>query len=114
MPSSIVLEERPINLAELKATLDNIEKRDTKLGFRSTKTKEYLKKFSKLEEKKADELMQKIKALDIPRIKDRQIIKIIDLLPTELDEIRMIFSNETTSISPENMQQILNVVKEYA
>ncbi len=114
MPSSIVLEERPISLAELKATLERIEKRDTKLGFRSTKTKEYLKKFSKLEEKKADELIQKIRALDIPRIKDRQIIKIIDLLPAELDEIRMIFSNETTSISPENMQQILNVVKEYA
>ena len=114
MPSSIVLEERPISLAELKATLERIEKRDPQLGFRSTKTKEYLKKFSKLEEKKSNELIQKIKALDIPRIKDRQIIKIIDLLPTELDEIRMIFSNETTSISPENMQQILDVVKEYA
>jgi len=111
MPSSIILEEKPIHLAELKTKL---EKRDSELGFRATKTKEYLKKFAKLDIKKSQELIKKIQDLNIPRIKNRQITKIVDLLPTNLDELRMIFVGEITTITPENMQQILDVVKEYA
>lgn len=114
MPSSTILEEKPIHLAELKEKLEKIESRDKELGFRATKTKDYLKKFSKLDNKKIKELIEKINALNIPRLKDRQIVKIVDLLPTELDEIRMIFVGEITTITPENMQQILDVVKEYA
>jgi len=114
MPSSIILEEKPIHLAELKIKLDKIETRDKELGFRATKTKEYLKKFAKLNQKESQELIEKINSLNIPRIKDRQITKIVDLIPTGLDEIRMIFAGEITTITPENMQQILDVVKEYA
>jgi len=114
MPSSIILEEKPIHLAELKERLEKIESRDKELGFRATKTKEYLKKFTKLDNKKSQELIKKINSLNIPRIKDRQITKIVDLLPINLDELRMIFVGEITTITPENMQQILNVVKEYA
>ncbi len=114
MPSSIILEEKPINLAELKSVLENIEKRDSASGFRATKTKDYLKKFSKMDLKKTNELTKKIKALNIPRIKDRQIVKIVDLLPTNIDELKILFVGETTTINPENMQQILKIVKEYA
>ena len=114
MPSSIILEEKPIHLAELKERLDKIETRDKELGFRATKTKDYLKKFSKLDNKKSTELIAEIQKLNIPRIRDRQIVKIVDLLPISIDELRMIFVGEITTITPENMQQILNVVKKYA
>lgn len=114
MSSSTILEEKPINLVELKEKLEKIESRDKELGFRATKTKEYLKKFSKLEKKETKELTEKIIKLNIPRLKDRQIVKIIDLLPTSLDELKTIFAGETTTVTPENMQQIINVVKEYA
>lgn len=114
MPSSTILEEKPINLAELKEHLEKIETRDKELNFRATKTKEYLKKFSKLDIKETKELTEKIIKLNIPRLKHRQIVKIIDLFPTNLDELKMIFAGETTTVTPENMQQILEVVKEYA
>ena len=114
MASIKLIQEAPISLSELKEKLSEIETRDKELSFRANKVKDHLNKLVRLDKKSASELKEKLISLDVPRLKDRQIIKIIDLLPTELDEIRMIFSNETTSISPENMQQILNVVKEYA
>jgi len=114
MPSSTILEERPLNLVELKTELDKIEKRDKELNFRATKTKDYLKNFAKLDKKKVVELRKKIQELDIPRIKERQIAKVIDMLPEDMDDLRTVFVGETTTISPENMQKILDTVKKHA
>lgn len=113
MPSSKVLQENPISLADLKTKLEEIEKRDKELNFRATKTKEYLKIFAKLDSKKASELRKKIQGLNIPRIKERQITKIIDILPENMDDLKVLLVGETTIIDQENMQKIIDIVKEY-
>ena len=113
MSDERIISERPITMVELSEDLDNLEKKEKELSFRANKTKSYLKQFVKIKLKDAEELRKKIEALEIPRIKERQIVKIIDMLPESLDELKMLMVGETTTISDENMKKILDVVKDY-
>ncbi|MBS3157033.1 hypothetical protein J4442_02555 [Candidatus Woesearchaeota archaeon] len=113
MSDERIISERPITMVELSEDLDSLENKEKELSFRANKTKSYLKQFVKIKIKDAEELKKKIEGLDIPRIKERQIVKIIDMLPESLDELKMLMVGETTTITDENMKKILDVVKDY-
>tara|TARA_Y100000310_G_C20586046_1_gene765456 strand:+ start:1033 stop:1380 length:348 start_codon:yes stop_codon:yes gene_type:complete len=113
MPQAEIIEEKPITMVETKEKLSSLEKKQKELNFRATKTHEYLKKFAKTDFKKSQELYKKIQDLDIPRLKDRQIVKIVDLLPGNVSDLKIIFSGETITITSENLQKIVDVMKEY-
>ena len=115
MPDLEVINERPITLAELKEKLHLFKKTGSdELNFRANKTNDYLQHFCKLDFTKAKELKEKLEALDIPRLKDRHVIKIIDLLPMDLDSVKLVFTGEPITINADNMKKIADVVKEYA
>ncbi|MAG45488.1 MAG: hypothetical protein CMH63_01805 [Nanoarchaeota archaeon] len=113
MSNTKLISETPISLTELREKLGKIEKRDKELTFRGNKVKDYLNKLVKLDYKQVSELREKILALDIPRIKDRQITKIIDILPSDVEDVKAIFTGETTTITPENIEKIVSAVKDY-
>ncbi|MCK4588921.1 MAG: hypothetical protein KAT77_00635 [Nanoarchaeota archaeon] len=106
-----IISEKPITMAEVKKALVDIKKRDEELNFRANKLEEYLNEFVTLSVDKASELKKKLEALKISRLKNDQITKIIDLLPTTLDDIKVILSGYTLSLSKKDMEQVINVVK---
>ncbi len=113
MASIKLIQESPVSLQEMKEKLHEIESRDEELSFRANKVKDYLNKVVRLDKKAASDLKQKLLSLDIPRLKDRQIIKIIDMLPEELEELRAVFTGEVTTITQENMEKIIEAVKPF-
>ncbi len=113
MASIKLIQENPISLPEMKEKLHEVESRDKELSFRSNKVKDYLNKIVKLDKKTSLELKQKLISLDIPRLKDRQIIKIIDILPEDLEELKAVFTGEVTTITQENMEKIVDAVKHF-
>jgi len=115
MASIKLIQESPISLAEIKEKLHEIESRDKEkeLSFRGNKVRDYLNKVVKIDKKTALELKQKLLSLDIPRLKDRQIIKIIDILPEDLEELRAVFTGEVTTITQENLEKIVEAVKPF-
>jgi DNA-directed RNA polymerase subunit F len=113
MSSINVLAETPITMAQLKDDIKKIHKRDEELNFRATKTDEYLKNFVYIGLAKAKELQKKIEDLDIPRLKDEHVVKIIDLLPGSIEELKTIFSGYTITVSADNQKKIVETVKPY-
>ena len=109
-----ILKETPITIAELKEELDRIKKRDGELNFRANKTEEYLAQFNILSSKKADELKEKLVKLKIPRLKEEHISKIIDLMPTTVEGLKVFFQGYTLTISQDNMKKIVGAVGEFA
>ncbi|MBN2421170.1 hypothetical protein JXB27_02730, partial [Candidatus Woesearchaeota archaeon] len=98
---------------DLQKELKSIKKRDTELGFRAQKTDEYLQKFAKLDEKKAAELKKKIEELNIPRLREEHISKLIDILPADAEEVRMVLSAYATTVTNENLVKLADVIKDY-
>ncbi|MDD5331465.1 MAG: hypothetical protein PHE43_01405 [Candidatus Nanoarchaeia archaeon] len=112
MSSIQTINEVPLTLVEMKERIEKVEKRDKELNFRATKTKEYLGTFTKdMDLKTATELKKKITELNIPRLKDRQIVKIIDLMPQDLDSLKILLIGENITIKNEDLEKILQVIK---
>jgi len=107
-----IINQKPINTSELKEKLEEIKKRDKELTFRGQKVDEYLKKVSKF--KKHKELKEELAKLDIPRLKERHIVKIIDILPKDIDSLRAILVGENLTLKQEDLTKIVDVVKKYA
>ena len=104
-----ILEEKPLSLVEVRHSLKNLQAEEP-LSFRAEKTNAYLEAFSLYSEKDAQELIGKIVALNILRLKDRHIVKIIDLMPKDLDSLRLLLTNETLTIKDEDLKKILDVI----
>jgi len=109
-----ILEEESMTMTELKSELSKIKKRDGELSFRAGKAEEYLDNFSLLKEKNANELFEKIEKLKIPRFKKEYTDKLIDVLPRNDDEIKMVLSAYPFTITNENVKKLAKVLKDYS
>lgn len=108
-----VLSETPITMAELKEDLKKIKERDSELNFRANKTEEYLNMFSTMDAGKAVDLKAKIKKLDIPRLKEEHMTKIVDMMPATPEEVKSLLQGYTITVNNENLKKISDAVAEF-
>tara|TARA_Y100000310_G_C20690549_1_gene821910 strand:- start:3892 stop:4221 length:330 start_codon:yes stop_codon:yes gene_type:complete len=104
-----IIEERPIDLTELKSELDAIKKRDKELGFRSNRTKEYLEQIGVEGDNKA--LIKKIEDLGVPRLKDLHIVKIVDNKPETVEDLKMVLQGYPLTVNADNLKKIVEAIK---
>ncbi|MFT4312435.1 MAG: hypothetical protein ACMXYF_04360 [Candidatus Woesearchaeota archaeon] len=105
--------EEPITIYEAKSVLKSIKKRDEELSFRSQKTDEYIKENTPLTEKAAKELKTELLALEIPRFKEDMICKIIDVMPLNVEDIKIVLSGYNLTIKQENLKAIDDVLAKF-
>lgn len=114
MPSPQFLSETPLALAEVKAILHSVEKRDESLTFLSNKAKEHQEVFVALSKVKKDELYAKLTGLNLTRLKEEHYCKIIDFLPQNLEELKVILQSYPLSLSKKDQESIVVAVTEIA
>ena len=105
------LEETSLSLLGVKEALENINKRDKTLSSKGTKVLEYIGKITNLKQKDAAELRKKILACGVERLKEKQIVKIIDLMPKDVDSLKIIFSGDNLTLKQEDLKKILECLK---
>jgi len=103
-----VINENSLNIYELKDKMDSIKKRDGALTPRGIKTYNYISKFVKKDFKK---LKEKLIELNISRLKDKHINKIIDILPKDIEELKSILSGENLTLKQEDLTKIIETIK---
>ena len=113
MPTLEIIEKKPINMSDLREELADIKKRDGELSFRGAKTEEYVTEFASLKPKQAEELYAKVEKLNIPRMKDSYINKIIDMLPASVAELKVIMQGYALPVTNENLKKIVDCVAEF-
>lgn len=74
-------------------------------------TLSFIKKFVKISPKKAKELREKLTELDLMKLKEENIVKIIDLMPETAEELNKIFVD--ISLDEDEKSKILEVIKEF-
>ncbi len=105
-----MLEEAPLTLVEVREKLENMKKGQD-LSFRGNRTHGYVTKFAKGKQAEVEEMKKKLKALDIVRLKDRHIAKIIDICPEDPETLKAILSGESITVKQEDLQKVLECVK---
>ena len=95
-----------MGMFELKKELEKIRKRDRELNFRANKTEEYLNNVTV--HKSADELFSKIMQLNVPRLKEQHVHKIIDVTPTTVNELKVVLQGYTITVNNDSMKKIVD------
>lgn len=106
-----VVKETPLSTGELKTFLEKAKKNE-ELNFRAQKTIEYLEQINALEDKKSKQLQEEITKLNVPRLKENQIIKLTDLHPKTVDEVKTALQGYNITITNENVKKIADVFSE--
>lgn len=75
----------------------------------SVEIKSFVKKFVEIDSETATAIKEKLTALDLLKLKDEQIVKIIDFLPTNEEEVAKICSG----LNEDEIKKILEIVKEF-
>lgn len=112
MPNPKLIEETTISLVDVKESLQKVEERDKELNYRSNKTKEYLDLFAPLPKEKKEELYKKLTGLKLLRLKEAHIVKIIDLIPKTVEDLKIVLQAFSVNIPKKDMESITAVVKE--
>lgn len=113
MANPELIKETPINMVELKEELNKIKQRDKELGFRTNKTIEYLNQFSMLTKKDLALLSEKLTKLKIPRLNEMHINKIIDIMPSNIEQLKIVLQGYTVTVNNDNIKKIVDVVKQF-
>ncbi len=105
-----VIESKPVSMAEAKEIMLKREK-EGDLSYEQKLALSHLKKFTKLKKSDTEKLKQEISS--VIHMSPERLIQIVNVLPTNADEVRMIFAGERFSIKEDEINKIIEIVKKY-
>ena len=114
MSEITIIHEKPVSVYDVKDKLNEIKKRDKELSFRAKKTEEFINTVVLLKDKKAKELMEELEKANIEKLKTKHITKIVDILPKDIDSLKILFINEPVALKQEEFEKVIEIVKKYA
>lgn len=100
----MIRESKPLSMPEALEYLDKKKEQEANLI-------EFIKKFTKLPAKKAQELRTKLNELRLMRLKDEDITKIIDIMPEKSDDSNKTLSG--VSLDEDETKKVLETIKEF-
>jgi len=106
-----IISESAISLAEVKEILHKIHKEEKELNFRAQKTLDYIDQVVKLDEKGIEKLTEELTKLDVPRLKDTHISKLVGLLPVTEEDVKIVLQGYNLAISKPNLVKIAETIK---
>ncbi len=101
----MIKDKKPVTLAEAREILKSSE------GERVKATADFIKKFTKLSSAEALKLKKELMELDIVKLKEEDIVKIIDFMPEDAEDLRKIFSGYDISLEQDEITKILQILK---
>ena len=104
-----------ITISEAKKIMEEIAKKrqeKAELLFETRRALKHLRSFSKLPPEKAKELVEEL--VKLPQIQRKDIaVKLADLMPRIPDEVRVVYAKERFTITPEQIEEILEIIDKY-
>ncbi|MEK6937758.1 MAG: hypothetical protein AABX04_01810 [Nanoarchaeota archaeon] len=113
MPNPQFVEQKALSLSEVKLVLHDLEKRDEQLNFLSNKTKDYLDAFPPLSNPKREDLLKKLNELGVTRLKEEISAKIVDFLPKNTNDLKVIIQAYNLTLSKKDQDSIVEVVSKF-
>ncbi|UZE93682.1 MAG: DNA-directed RNA polymerase subunit F [Candidatus Pacearchaeota archaeon] len=102
----MIRESKTITLAEARELLKKAENDKAKA------ISDFIKKFTKLSASEALKLRKALEGLNILRLKEEDIVKIVDFEPEDVEDIRKIFAGSEFSLDQDEITKVLEVLKQ--
>jgi DNA-directed RNA polymerase subunit F len=110
------LGEEFVTVAEAKRVLAAVEAdratEERELRYELARAIDHTNRFATLEPDEAEELVAELR--DLEKVDEKTAYKLADLLPRSRDELRAIYAQQRFSLSPDELDDVLDVVAKYA
>lgn len=83
-------------------------KKEIEFGYEQKNSYDYLKKYDRMTPKKAKDLIEKLK--EVKKLRERQIIVIVNTMPTDKDDLRLLLEKDYNLLTEEEKNFILENV----
>ena len=106
-----IIESEPISSAKVKEILEEFSE-DNELNYEQNLTINHLARFKGYSAEDSEEIMEKLQEA-FPNLKTKVIVHIVDLVPKDLADLRLIFAKEAYQPDKAEMEQILEILEQY-
>lgn len=109
--------EEYLTVAETKEILEDLEveradDEDREMRYELSRAIEHVNRFAVLDADESREFVQEL--LEFDKVDEKTAHKIADTKPLDRDELRALYAQERYSVSGDELDEILNVVRQYA
>ena len=105
-----ILESEPIPSAEVKRIIEEFGE-ENELNYAQNITLNHLSRFKKYSPEDTKEIYEKLTGEF--ELRDKVATHIVDLIPQDLEDMRLIFAKEPGHIDQEDMKKILEMLEDY-
>jgi len=99
------------SLGEVKEILDNLSKEEKEENKKVKETLLYLNSFVKVKYDRIKSIKKALEDLNMVKLNQKSIAKIIDLMPEDAEDLRKIFVGEEVTLEQDEIAAILDAVK---
>lgn len=102
----MIKDTQALDMGEMKKILRSLGENEKKKQLES-----FIKKFSKINKDKAEQLKKELSGLELLKLKQEHLVKIIDLLPEDAQDLNKIFTD--VNLDEDETNKILELIKKY-
>jgi DNA-directed RNA polymerase subunit F len=111
------VEEEYLTTAEAKELLADVEQEraldeDREMPYELARAIDHVNRFATLDPEESRELVEEL--LELDKVDEPTAFKIADVLPKDRDELRAVYAQERYTLSGDELDDILGVVRQYA
>lgn len=103
-----VIDTDPITIAEVKVMLEELAEQH-ELTYEQNLALDHVTKFSKIDEESAKKIVEEL----AETYKKTQAIKIADIMPEDMADLRLLFAKERGTYKTEDLEKVLEIVDKY-
>jgi DNA-directed RNA polymerase subunit F len=105
-----VIKSEPIPSSRVKEIIDEFAE-GNELNYEQNLTLNHLARFRRYSPEDAQEIYEKLQ--DEFGLRDKVAVHIVDMVPLDLADMRLIFAKEPTKTTKEDMEKILEMLEQY-
>lgn len=104
-----IIATEPIQSVKVKEVIDEYSQ-GNELTYEQNITLNHLSRLPHFSVEDSEKIVEELEAMDI---KTKVAVRIVDLMPTDLSDLRLIFAKEIKQPSKEEMEKILEILGQY-
>ena len=105
-----VIKSEPIPSSKVKEIIEDFAE-NNELNYEQNLTLNHLARFKRYSAEDAEEIYQRLK--DEFGLRERVAVHIVDMVPEDLADMRLIFAKEPSKTTKEDMEKILEMLEQY-
>ena len=105
-----IIESEPIQSVKVKEALEEFSQ-ENELNYEQNITLNHLSRFKRYSVEDSEKIITELE--DKIGLRHKVAVRIVDLIPQDLSDLRLIFAKEATHIEKEQMEDILEILDQY-